>query len=279
MDDRLKILVALASMLFFALGSAAQALTITTAVTTPDAAERTSGGGSYGSDDSGATAAVTASSVQSVTETIGETGGASGVYLTQAWADTTWGDEDHTYSQTLTTVFTIDTVGSGGANGGGLTYDVTFNTGRLGFLQTEDDTWSYSTVYSSAHLGVLSGTVNGASEAGLGLGALDYDPGSVGAMAVNQTSDGTATFSVTGNQVFTVITTWDVRVTSNYDESGVILGQSIDESWLDLERTTTVGEGVRTSMLVTVTPEPSTALLVGLGLAGLASRKRARSQR
>ena len=271
------LIVALAAFLLF--GMNAQALTITTAVTTPDAAERSIAGGSYGSDDSGATAAVTASSVQTVTETIGEAGGASGVYLTQAWADTTWGDEDDTYSQTLTTVFTIDTVGSGGANGGGLNYDVTFNTGRAGFLQIEDDTWSYSTVYSSAHLGVLSGTVNGASEAGLGLGALDYDPGSAGTMAVNQTSGGTATFSVTGNQVFTVITTWDVRLTTNYDESGVSLGQSIGESWLDLEGTTAAGDGVRTSMLVTVTPEPSTALLVGLGLAGFASRKRMRSQR
>lgn len=279
MDSKRKLVVALTSVLLLAFGSAAQALTITTAVSTPDAAERTSAGGAYGSDDSGATASVYANIPVNVAETIGEAGSAEGVYLTQVWADTTWGNEDHSYTQTLTTVFTIDTIGSGGANGGGLTYDVTFDTFRQGILRVEDDTWSSSTVYSSAHLGVLTGTVNGSYDAGLDLGDLDFEPGSGGGFAVNQASAGSATFSVTGNQVFTVITTWDARVTSNYDESGLSLGQSIDESWLDLEHGATASDGITTTMTLTVTPEPSTALLVGLGLAGFASRKRMRSQR
>ena len=76
-------------------------------------------------------------------------------------------------------------------------------------------------------------------------------------------------------------TTWTSRVTSNYDESGVSMGQAVSEGFLDLDIAANTNDSVRTNAILTITavPEPSTALLVALGFAGLAgvSRRRKRS--
>lgn len=241
-------------------GSTAQALTISTAVSTTDPA-------SSGSGDSGTTNAQSASGDQTVTEANGEIGTAYGVYQTQTWADTWGGNEDETFSHTLTTVFTVTT-------SAGLAYDVSFNTQRIGALGLDDDTWSSSTVYSSAHLSVLTGTVNGSGDALLELSATELDNGSIGTVAVNQTSLNSGYAGQVGTQVFTVVTTWTSRVTSNYDESGVSLGQDVDALFLNLNIPAAPGDGVFTNITVTVVPEPSTALLIGLGMAGLASVNR-----
>jgi len=242
-------------------GSAAQALTISTAVSTTDPASISNG-------DSGSTNALSASGDQTVTEADGEIGTASGVYRAQSWADTYGGNENHTFNHTLTTVFTV-------ATSPGLAYDVSFHTERMGTLGLDDDTFYNSTVYSSASLSVLTGTVNGVADALLNLSATELDDGSIGTSAVNQTSTHSDYTGQVGTQVFTVVTSWTSTVTSNYDESGVSVGQDVGNAlFLNLEIPANPGDGVYTYITVTVVPEPSTALLVGLGMTGLASAHR-----
>ena len=76
-----------------------------------------------------------------------------------------------------------------------------------------------------------------------------------------------------------MITTWTSRVTSNYDESGLSFGDDLELGYLYIEAGSNDGVDTHASLTITAVPEPSTALLVGLGLAGFASLKRKRIQR
>lgn len=265
-------LLSAGAALLLVCGSTAQALTIATQVTTPDASTRSGGSGSYGSDNSGTTTAVAASAIQNVVESAGQVGQATGEYLHQSWGDSVWSLEDHTFSHTLTTTFTItpDSLVR--------QYNVILNTTRAGELGTEDDGGS-SWIYASAHLGALTGTINGGAEALLGLAAADvaegtYDSGTGPRTDVDQTSGFASYENLTGVQVFEVVTTWTSRVYSNYDESLISLGQDMNESWMENILAADSGDGVHTHATVTVIPEPSTALLIGLGLVGLAAKRR-----
>ena len=224
--------------------------------------------------DSGATYTTDGSASQTVTEAASEQGYAYGAYEYQAWGDTWGGNEDHTFAHTLSTTFTVT------PSNGSIVYDIAFETQRQGTLGKADDTFSFSTVYSSAHIGELTGTINNANSSVLTLEQVDYT-GGVGTIAVDQTSNAASHTGLTGTTTWIVETTWTSRVTSNYDESGVSMGQAVSEGFLDLDIAANTNDSVRTNAILTITavPEPSTALLVALGFAGLAgvSRRRKRS--
>lgn len=256
----------LAVFLFF--GTNAQALTITPGASTGDS--------DFDAGDSGGTQSATSGSAGSIADQTAESVTVTGHYDYNIWGDTYGGDEDEIYSHQLTTVFAVLADPT-------VEYEIVFSTSRLGAIGIADDTTWSSTVYSSAHLGVLTGTINGGNETGLGLIAQAINPSGSSLSsdqndAVNQASTGT-TVTSSGDSTWTVITTWTSRVTSNYDESGLSFGEDLELGNLDIEAGDDDGVDTHASLTITAVPEPSTALLVGLGLAGFASRKRMRSQR
>jgi hypothetical protein len=203
----------------------------------------------------------------------------TGNYDYQIWGDTYGGNLNQTYNHELTTVFTV-------LADPGVEYNIVFFTSRVGAIGIADDTWSNSTVYSSATVGVLTGNVNGGgNEAGLGLASQAINPGGSSLSSdqvdlVNQTSTGTGmTFSGSGDSTWTVVTSWTSQVTSNYDEAGLSFGEDLELSYLEIGSGANDGVHTHAAVLITAVPEPSTALLVGLGLAGFASLKRKRIQR
>ena len=258
----------LAVFLFF--GTNAQALTIAPAATTGDST-------SFDDGDSGGTQSATSGSAASLPDEAAQSATVTGYYDYQVWGDTWGGNHDQTYTHQLTTVFTVLADPT-------VDYDIVFSTSRLGAIGIADDTWNNSTVYSSAHLGVLTGTINaGSNEAGLGLTGQAINPSGSSLSsdqndAVNQASTGT-TVTGSGNSTWTVITTWTSRVTSNYDESGLSFGDDLELEELAIPAGPNDGVDTHASLTITAVPEPSTALLVGLGLAGFASLKRKRIQR
>lgn len=247
----------LACIVLFVSASTGHALTIEVLASSADAANIDNG-------DSGATSVVDDSGDQMVNAAPGAQGYAYGAYEYQAWGDTYGGNEDHTFTHMLSTTFTVI------PDNASIVYDIAFGTQRKGSLGKDDDTWSSYTVYSSAHIGELTGTINGTNAGVLSLPTADYT-GNVGVAAVNQTSADVSYTGQTGTTTWTVATTWTTRVTSNYDESGVSMGEEVGAWRLDLVIPTDVNAGVRTNAILTITaiPEPSTALLVSLGFDGL----------
>ena len=249
---------------FLLFGTNAQALTITPTASTGDSA-------SFDDGDSGGTQSATHGSPVTIVDEVAGTTSVNGQYKYHVWVDTYGGNHDITYTHELTTVFDV-------LADAAVSYEIVISTSRLGSFGVADDTTWYSAVGASAHLSALTGTINGGSnEAGLDLLGLDLNVGHGQTydetVAVNQASTGT-TVTGNGNSTWTVVTTWTSRGHSYYDEAGLSFGDAVDLGYLDISPGANDGVGTQAALTITAVPEPSTALLVGLGLAGLASVRR-----
>lgn len=251
-----------AALLLF--GPNAQALTISPTASTGDPA-------TLDDFDSGGTQSVTSDASATIADQAGESGQTAAAYKYHVWGDTYGGNHNQTYTHELTAEFTV-------LADPGVSYDITFSTSRLGHMGIADDTTWYSAVGSSAHLGALTGTINGGSnEAGLALAGADLNSShsqtSDEIIPINQSSTGTL-LTGSGNTTWTVVTTWTSRVHSYYDEAGLSFGDAVDLQYLDISPNPDDGVWTQASVLITAVPEPSTALLLGLGLTGLLFRQR-----
>lgn len=123
----------------------------------------------------------------------------------------------------------------------------------------------------------MTGSVGGSVEAALGVGALSINQTPQN-LDINQTSNFALT-GLSGNFQLILDFTWTASAFSNNDEGAVRLG--LESSALGVSADDYPGPGSRTlandghfvDVVATVTavPEPSTALLIGLGLTMLAS--------
>jgi hypothetical protein len=224
-------------------------------------------------DAGGSTADVVGNSVNAGTRYAAITVADAGVFTTASRNAT------HNYQITFTVSALV-----------GTTYDVTIDTSRLGALTRVND----GSANASANIGAVSGTLNALANAGLNLASVNLASGGSDANTTFNQAGSTITLTgLTGVNVITLAFTWTSSVNSSSgitggDEVAVRLGMSgtgsgtpgttaDDYPGVGSRNINTDGHFVNVNAVVTgVVPEPSTVMLLGLGLAGLAGSARRR---
>lgn len=223
----------------------------------------------------------------STADSVGNDVSARTRYAQYAWADNTSGSTTHEPTSDYRVIMHITSVA-------GTVYDLDIDTTRLGALTLYDDSTFYSTVYSSASIGAVTAKVGGFAETALSLDAVTANISPLN-VAINQASSTFTIAGLEGDFQLVLDFEWTSSVFSNNDEGALRLG--LDTSTVAASGVTAddyPGTGARTmaddghfvdvtATVVTVAgpvPEPSTGLLLALGLCGLsASRARSSSKR
>lgn len=252
------------------LGSSAQAFTISgvSAVTNPGDSGAISSGDINGDSQTSVTNAG-----GSTAETVGATMTAGTRYGQFLAADNSWGNSyaSSTADYTVTMNITPDDANT--------IYDLQIDTTRLGALTLVDDDF-YACCYSSADIGSVAGSVGGVADAGLSMGALGINSSPTN-LEIDQVASITLS-GLSGNYTLVLDFVWTADAWSNNHEGAVRLGLVGTGSGVSADDypgvggRTLAGDGHFVDVTATVTsviPEPTTALLVGLGLAGLALRR------
>jgi len=161
-------------------------------------------------------------------------------------------------------------------------YDLQIDTTRLGALTLVDDSTFWGCCFSSADIGSVAASVGGVAEPGLGMGALGINSSPTN-LEINQAADFTIS-GLTGVYNLVLNFVWTAAAWSNNDEGAVRLGLTSSTGGVSADDYPGPGGRIAandghfvdvTATVISVIPEPGTALLLGLGLVGLSLRRSA----
>ena len=255
--------------------SPAQAITISgvAAATNPgDSGEVTS----FWGDIEGDSLASVRNAGGSAPETVGATVTAGTRYAQYLWADNTSGESDGASTADYTVNMTIT------PDDPNTVYDLQIDTTRLGALTLVDDSFSWACCFSSADIGSVAASVGGVAEPGLGMGALGINSSPTN-LEINQAANFTIS-GLTGVYNLVLNFVWTAEAWSNNDEGAVRLGLTSSTGGVSADDYPGPGGRIAandghfvdvTATVISVIPEPGTALLLGLGLVGLSLRRSA----
>ena len=255
--------------------SPAQAITIggVTATTNPgDSGSVTS---TFG-DEEGDSLASVRNAGGSAAETVGATVTAGTRYAQYLFADNTTGTTNAASTADYTVNMTIT------PDDPNTVYDLQIDTTRLGALTLVDDSTFWACCFSSADIGSVAASVGGVAETDLEMAALETNSSPTN-LEINQA----ASFTISGlTGVYNLVLdfVWTAAAWSNNDEGAVRLGLTSTTGGVSADDYPGSGGRIAandghfvnvTATVTSVIPEPSTALLLGMGLAGLSLRRSA----
>ena len=271
------LLVSSLSFLFFFV-SAVHAITISGVTATTNVGDSGFVSASQNGSDS-ATSVTNAGGASA--DTLGATVSAGTRYAQYVWGDADVG------STTLNTNSDYRVVMDITPDDASTVYTLQIDTTRVGALALLDDSTFYDCC-GEASIGAVTGSVDGVADANLGMIGLDMSSpppaggsGSSASVDINQL--GSTTISgLSGNYQLVLDFVWTSEVFSNWDEASVRLGLSTSVSGVSVNDYPGIGSrtealdghfvNVTATVDYTAIPEPSTALLLGLGLAGFSLR-------
>jgi hypothetical protein len=255
------------------LGSTAQAISIVGVAATTNPGDSGSVTTLFG-DIEGDSFASVRNAGGSAAETVGATVTAGTRYAQYLWADNTTGTSNGNSTANYSVAMTIIPDDSN------TIYDLQIDTTRLGSLTLVDDSTFWGCCFSSANVGAVSATLDGAAEPGLAMGALGINSSPTD-LDIDQAAN-ISIVNLTGTYNLILNFAWEAAASSNNDEGAVRLGLGSTTFGVSADDYPGVGGRILandghfvdvTATVTSVIPEPTTGLLVGLGLAALVNRR------